>query len=102
MERARTRNLEQDVSGTTYVATVDEPSLGGITSECLVLFLADGDEPQNCLLDPAVISLRPATGHWCLVYSDREIGRAFYSRFAQTDAGRCAVHGARYVDDAAH
>ena len=86
----------------TYLATVDEPSQGGATGECLVLFLGDADEPANCLLDPAVISLRPAAGHWCLLYFDRESGRAFYSRFEQSPSLECDVHGARYVEETSH
>lgn len=69
------------MSGTTYLATLDEPASSAVTSECLVVFLADGHDPEPCLADPAVISLRPATGHWCLVYFEAAGGRAYYSRF---------------------
>lgn len=89
------------MSRTTYLATVEGPSPSGITSKCLVVFLVDGDEPQSCLLDPAVISLNPATGHWCLVYFDVPSGRAFYTHFATSDSGVCDLHGARYADDTA-
>jgi len=92
-----TRNLEHDVSGTTYLAAVEESSQSRPTSECLVLFLTAGDEPETCLLDPTVISVRPAAGHWCLVYFDRDGAQAFYSHFELTDSPLCAVHGLRYA-----
>jgi hypothetical protein len=85
------------VSGTNYLAAVEESSQWRPTSECLVLFLTGGDEPETCLLDPAVISVRPASGHWCLVYFDPERAQAFYSHFDRTDSPLCAVHGMRYA-----
>lgn len=89
------------MSGTTYLATVEEPSQWGTTSECLVLFLSDGDEPESCLLDPPVISVRPAAGHWCLIYFDPDGGRAFYSHFDHTATALCAAHGSRYASGTA-
>ena len=85
------------MSGTTYLAAVEESSQWRPTSECLVLFLTNGDEPETCLLDPTVISVRPATGHWRLVYFDPDNALAFYSHFDLADSPLCTVHGLRYA-----
>lgn len=72
-----------------YLAEVEEPSLWGTTSECLVVFFADGIAAPTCLTDPQVVSFEPAVGHWCLLGCDPTTGRAFYTRFEHSAPFTC-------------
>jgi hypothetical protein len=73
----------------TYLAELDEPSMWGASSECLVVFLPETDAAPTCLTDPEVVGFRPANGHWCLLGIDPETGRAFYTRFEHTAPLTC-------------
>ena len=84
-----------------YLAEVEEPSLWGTTSECLVVFFADALAAPTCLTDPSVVSFQPALGHWCLLGTDPESGRAFYTRFDHTAPLTCENNEVRFSDDEA-
>jgi hypothetical protein len=77
------------VRADSYLAEVEEPSLWGTTSECLVVFFAEGTAAPTCLTDPEVVSFQPAAGHWCLLGTDPASGRAFYTRFEHTAPLTC-------------
>ena len=78
----------------SYLAEVEEPSLWGTTSECLVVFFAEDAAVPGCLTDPQVVSFHPARGHWCLLGTDPESGRAFYTRFDHTAPLTCETTSA--------
>jgi len=85
----------------SYLAEVEEPSLWGTASECLVVFFTDSDRAPGCLTDPDVVSFRPVLGHWCLLGTDPESERAFYTRFDHTAPLTCENFDARVRGDAA-
>ena len=85
----------------SYLAEVEEPSLWGTTSECLVVFFAEGTAAPTCLTDPQVVSFHPASGHWCLLGTDPGSGRAFYTRFDHTAPLTCETDEARLSEDEA-
>ena len=78
----------------SYLAEIEEPSLWGTTSECLVLFFADQTEAPSCLTDPEVVGFHSAKGHWCLLGTDPGSGRAFYTRFEHTAPLTCEPQAA--------
>jgi len=82
-----------------YLAEIEEPSLWGTTSECLVVFFADRVVAPTCLTDPQVVSFQPARGHWCLLGTDPETGRAFYTRFEHTAPLTCETAESRLSED---
>ena len=85
----------------SYLAEIEEPSLWGTTSECLVVFFPDRIAAPTCLTDPHVVSFQPATGHWCLLGTDPDRGRAFYTRFDHTAPLTCETNEARVSEDGA-
>jgi len=83
----------------SYLAEVEEPSLWGTTSECLVVFFPDRVVAPGCLTDPQVVSFHPVSGHWCLLGTDPDGGRAFYTRFDHTAPLTCESNEARLSED---
>jgi hypothetical protein len=84
---------------TTYLATLEEPTVWDTLDQTLVVFLTGGAIPPSCLTDPEVIGLAPASGSWCLVLWDEAAQRAFYSRSTTLSAAMCEADGARYLED---
>jgi len=82
-----------------YLAEVEAPSLWGTTSECLVVFFADAATAPTCLTDPTLVSFQPVSGHWCLLGTDPDSGRAFYTRFDHTAPLTCETAEARVSTD---
>lgn len=93
--------LEDAMIADSYLAELEEPSLWGTTSECLVVFFARGIVAPGCLTDPRVVSFQPALGHWCLLGTDPETGRAFYTRFDHTAPLTCETSAAGLAEDEA-
>lgn len=75
---------------TPYLAEVTEPQPAQGSDGCLSVFFSAGDEPPQCLIDPYVVSERPAAGHWQLLGVDVDRRRAYYARIDHSRMSECA------------
>jgi hypothetical protein len=78
------------VNRKVYLAVIEDPALWDTTEPVLVIFLEEGANPPNSLIDPDIVGLEPARGSWRLLLWDRASRRAFYTGHIDGDSATAA------------
>jgi hypothetical protein len=89
--RAATPQNVTRVNDEPHLAEVSEARPSDRSGECLSVFLLEGERAVHCLVDPLVVSERPAPGHWQLLDVDATRRQAYYARVDHILTTGCAA-----------